>query len=319
MKIKSCLAIMSVLMLGVISCTRDNYPQIPVEIKTVKVQKFPHSLSFGRNEAQLFVSCFTDQRMVEVDLDQEAIKNNFPVLSGPGHLINDANHNQLYVMHNEENGFGVIQLDPAKVIRTAKTGRLNLSGGSSHPDKNELWICDGQTKILVFTRALALKKSITVGRYPQQVIFLPGAEKALVTLKGENALAVVDTDTYKLDKKISVGAYPSDVLVVGNKACVSNYASNDVSIVDLVTGKEIKRIAVYKRPNALALKNNTLWVACEKSYRVVAINVSQAEVIGSIKTGFYPGDLLARQDGSLIVASPRDGKIAIIRPQLDQK
>jgi hypothetical protein len=86
-------------------------------------------------------------------------------------------------------------------------------------------------------------------------------------------------------------------------------------LLDIGKREERARIPVRKKPNRMAAHKNTLWVSCEKSYRVVAINVAKDKVIGTIKTGFYPGAIMALKDGSLVVAAPQKHKVAIIKPQ----
>jgi YVTN family beta-propeller protein len=138
---------------------------------------------------------------------------------------------------------------------------------------------------------------------------------AWVTLKGENALAAVDAESGKELARVPVGIYPRDVVMAGTTACVSNYGSNDVSLVDTVKRAELARIPVRNEPNALTLQGKTLWVSCEDSYRLVAINVAQAQVIGTIKTGFYPGDLEALASGALAVCDPHHNQVVIFTPQ----
>ncbi|MCX2474779.1 YncE family protein [Pedobacter sp. MC2016-05] len=74
--------------------------------------------------------------------------------------------------------------------------------------------------------------------------------KAYVTAY-EGFVAVVDTATYKLDAKITVGREPEEMAVVGDRLYVANsggYTSSNyertLSVVDLATNKEIKRIDV---------------------------------------------------------------------------
>lgn len=297
-------------------CAKDTSPTIPVEIQMIKVGKHPHSLAKGSVTNQVFVSCFGSNNVMEIDIKSLSVKNEFPVLEGPGFLIEDKAAGRVLALHTKQNGFALLYTNPAKLKRTVKTGRLNLTGGAVRPGYNEMWISDGQTKLNIFTRQFQIKrKNVTLGRYPQNVVFTRGNSLAVVTLKGENAISLVDTKERKELERIKVGIYPRDLVITGNKACVSNYGSNDISLVDLIQKKEIARIGVRKKPNALALRKNTLWVACEKSYRLVAINVSTAKVIGTVRLGFYPGDVIAMKDGSLIVTAPRENKIAIIKPE----
>lgn len=304
---------------GLTGCTKDSGPRIPVKVEMIKITGNPHSMSFGRNQMQLFTSCFTDNSIIDIDLKEKKAAGRYPVLDGPGYLIRDGAVNRLYGLHHKKNGFAIMQMSPTKLLRTRQTGQISLAGGAVRPGYDEIWVTNGQTKVLVFTRRFALKQNITMGRFPQHLAFTRGGKQAVVTLKGENAIGVVDGESYKEIRRINVGIYPRDIVVTGNKACVSNYGSNDISIVDLVKGKEIARIPVNKRPHALSYKKGTLWVACEKSLRLVAIDVSKEKIIGTIRTGFFPGDILARDNGTIIAAARRKKAIAIITPLTDKK
>lgn len=296
-------------------CARDNSPVIPAQIDRIDVGKYPLNLSLGRDDQQVFVSCFDADVVEELQFQTPLVRHTIKVLAGPGALIRDSRLGRIYVLHHKQNAFAILRENPAALLKTAQTGSFTLAGGALRPGTDELWIANGQTKILIFNRRLAFKHNITLGRYPQDIAFTQDGRLALVTLKGENALSLVDANDHRETGRVTVGIYPRQVLLVGNKACISNYGSNDLSIVDVVKKKELARIPVYKRPNALAYQNNTLWVSCEKSFRVAAVDINKAQVIGSIRTGFFPGDLVARHDGSLVVASPRDNKIALITPQ----
>ncbi|WP_231427556.1 MULTISPECIES: YncE family protein [Pedobacter] len=74
--------------------------------------------------------------------------------------------------------------------------------------------------------------------------------KAYVTAY-DGYVAVIDTASYKIDAKITVGRQPEEMAVVGEKLYVANsggYSSSNyertLSVIDLATNKEAKRIDV---------------------------------------------------------------------------
>jgi len=302
--------------LFVSGCTADKIPVLPVTIQYIGVDHYPHSLARSLSRDRMLVSCFASESVMEFSLSDKCIKKRLVVRKGPAHLIRDPRHQRIYCLHTQENALAVLGGTPLRIRRKLGTGSITLAGGAIRPGRNELWICDGVSAISVLvTPTIQLKKKIQLGRYPQHIVFSPEGNTAFVTLKGENAVAVVNARTGKKITTIPVGIYPRDIILVGNIACVSNYGSHDISLVDVSKRKERARIRVYKQPNHLTAHKNTLWVSCERSYRLVAIDIAHGQVIGTIRTGFYPGAVEALSDGSLVVAAPRKHKVTLIKPK----
>ncbi|MBN1596413.1 YncE family protein [candidate division FCPU426 bacterium] len=298
-------------------CALDQTPVIPVDIKDMSVGQAPLRLERGLLPAQFLVSCFNNDSVASFSFSDSTLNIKIPVRQGPADLIVDPRQQLVYCLHTKENVLSLLGGKPLRVRQSLATGSIpSLAGGAMRPEHNELWICDGVSAVHVLaTPTIQLKKRIQIGRYPQQIAFSKDGNTALVTLKGENTVCVIDAQDGKVQDNIRVGIYPRGILVVGNTACVSNFGSHDVSIIDLTRRLERARIRVRKNPGALAEHRKTLWVSCEKSYRLAAIDIVQAKLIGTIKTGFYPGDILTLKDGSLLVTNPQKGKVALLTPQ----
>jgi len=296
-------------------CTADRSPVLPVSVAFVAVGGRPCAVELGLAPDTLLVSCMDAQAVYEVDLQTRAQIRCLTVRSGPGDLVPDPARQSAYCLHLRENALTLIGGNPPVVERTLGTGNISLASGALRPGHNEFWICDGVSAIhALIPKGMQVKDKINVGRYPQKIAFTRDGRFAFVTLKGENAVAVIELDQRREVARVAVGIYPQDILLVGNTACISNNGSHDVSLVDTVQYRERARLKVRRKPNALSAHGNTLWVSCEDSYRLVAINVAQAVLIGTVKTGFYPGKVKALADGSLAVADLRHNRIAIITP-----
>ncbi len=305
-----------ILLLGAAGCAQDKSPILPVDIHTISVDKRPQGFARGLDAGNLLVSCFGSRTVCEINLEDRCVSQRLEVRKGPNRLIRDINRRGILCLHTGENVLVVLGGKPVRVRRSMGTGRITLAGGALRPNQGELWICDGVSSLYILLAGnLRLKDKIQLGRYPQQLAFNRGGSRAYVTLKGENAVAVVNTAKKEEIARIPVGIYPRDIVLVGNTACISNYGSHDISLVDTAKLEERARIRVRRKPNSLSARGNTLWVSCEDSYRVVAIDVAKAKIIGTIKTGFYPGAIKALSDGSLAVANPRKNKVALIQPR----
>ena len=305
-----------ILVLGAAGCAQDKSPVLPVDIHTISVDKRPQGFARSLDAGNLLVSCYGSRTVCEINLEDRCVSQRLEVRKGPNRLIPDINRRGIYCLHTGENVLAILGGNPVRVRRIMGTGSIALAGGALRPNQGELWICDGVSSVYILLAGnMKLKDKIQLGRYTQQVAFDRGGSRAFVTMKGENAIAVVNATKKEEIARIPVGIYPRDIVLVGNTACISNYGSHDISLVDTAKLEERARIRVRRKPNSLSARGNTLWVSCEDSYRIVAIDVAKAKIIGTIKTGFYPGAIMALADGSLAVANPRRNKVALIQPR----
>jgi YVTN family beta-propeller protein len=314
---RACLVMLLAVLAG--GCGSDKSPVLPVTAASVSVDKDPICLAPGVEPGTLLVACQEAGTVDVLSLAPTKVLYPLTVMPKPGFLLADAPHRLVYCLNPQSASISLLSGLPLKLEKNLGTGSMPVASAALRPGHDELWICDGVSALHVLTAGrLQLKRSLPLGRYPQHLAFSLDGSTAWVTLKGENALAAVDAESGKEIARVPVGIYPRDVVIAGTMACVSNFGSHDVSLVDTVKRAESARLPVRHEPNALTLQGKTLWVSCEDSYRLVAINVSQARVIGTIKTGFYPGDLEALPSGALAVCDPRHDQVVVFTPQTTQ-
>lgn len=311
-----CLVGLGCLLLSGGCAPRESGMAIAGSQEAVAVAKHPFRLSPSLNPGRIVVGCFGAKTVQEVSLSPLAVVSTMEVLTGPQDLVVDPFQKSIYCLHTQENALAILGGDPLKVRRQVKTGGITLAGAALKPKTSHLWICDGTTGVSIFGFPCAcLRKRFPVGRYPQAVLFTPNNE-AWVTLKGENAVAVLDADTQAEKCRITVGIYPGALLLAGNTVCVANAGSNDISLIDSAKYQERARVQVPKQPQALALQGKTLWVASGRSFHLAAVDVAQGRLIGTLRAGFYPGDILALDDGSLVVTAPEKSQLVHITPEM---
>ena len=293
-------------------CGSDT-PSLSASRTVLEVGKTPLGLAPAGGGAVL-AACRADGSVWRCRFGAEPAAERLAVPDHPVRLLRRGS--RWFCFHHQPNVLSVLGGRPPRVIRTVRTGALAVAGGAVRPGTSRLWIADGVSSVRILSaNSLKLAGRIHLGRYPQQVAFTPDGSRALVTLKGANSLAVIDAVTREPIAEIPVGVYPRDVLLVGGTACVSNFGSHDVSLVDWRAGKERARVKVRRKPNALAVRDGTLWVACEDSYRIVGVDLDRGEVVGSVRTGFYPGGLIVLPDGALVVTAPRRGEVVRLEIQ----
>jgi YVTN family beta-propeller protein len=156
-------------------------------------------------------------------------------------------------------------------------------------------------------------------------------------LNMRNSLAAIDLASGQVAKEIAVGNAPYGVVIVGNKAYVSNWAgrvprANDlaaesgtavpvmvdpvrhiasdgtVSVVDLAAGKEIKQIGVGLHPSGIAARADGRYVlvANANSDTVSVIDTVKDQEMETIST--RPTEKLLFGSGPNAVAVSLDGK-----------
>lgn len=138
---------------------------------------------------------------------------------------------------------------------------------------------DGTVSVLDLEQGKLLK-TIVVGERPSGGSILPGGKLYAVAVRGENHLALIDTETLEKTAEIreGIGESPFSVVVdeARGHAYVNNTASHDISIIDLSSQRVIQRLAVGELPIVMALQpdGQRLWVSCEGSHNMYLVNLN---------------------------------------------
>lgn len=149
-------------------------------------------------------------------------------------------------------------------------------------------------------------KEIHVGDDPRMVTVTPDGLLALVTLRGDHAVAVVDLQNQRLQKTISAGHMPYGVVTDGRRAFISSFGSDAVVVIDIDSGKILYEVSVSDAPAGMALSNEWLLVTHFYTGDLSLINV--------LRTPVLVGKMNAETDGLIaqsIVISP-DGEYAYL-------
>ena len=132
----------------------------------------------------------------------------------------------------------------------------------------------------------------------------------------------IDTTTFKIDQVVLVGAVPKYLAVSpDNKyVIVSNFCSLDVSVLDVSTNKEIKRIDVGLHPRGIAITNDssTAYVTVMGGGIIIAINLRDFTTRIITSAGYTPRHLVLSPDNSVLyVSDNKAGQVRAINPKTD--
>ncbi|MBI5667964.1 MAG: hypothetical protein HZC41_08130 [Chloroflexi bacterium] len=165
---------------------------------------------------------------------------------------------------------------------------------------------DSGSITLVDTATLDVLAEIPVGTDPRSVAITPDGQLALVTLRQDNALALVRLDKRRRETLLPIGHMPYGVVTDGRRAYVSLFADDQIAILDLQSGEVLYRVNTPDAPAGLVLSGEWLLVTHFYSGQVSLLNVQRTPFLVG-KTNVEPDGNLAR---SIIVAP--DGRRAYL-------
>lgn len=129
---------------------------------------------------------------------------------------------------------------------------------------------NNQKVLLVDAESFKLKKTLTEGfTYPRFAVSVSESKAYISNGSGNGNLLVVDVDSQKVVKTISVGKGPEMLLRYGSLVYVCNsggFTNDDstISVVSTLTDMEIKKIKVGDVPVDMIFDSNeNLWVLCK--------------------------------------------------------
>ncbi len=130
----------------------------------------------------------------------------------------------------------------------------------------------------------------------------------------------IDTTTFAIDQVIEVGAVPKFLLVSPDDRTlvVSNFCSQDVSIVDTATARETQRIFVGLHPRGIAIsKDSTFaYVTVMGGGNVTRIDLATSETLQITAAGYTPRHVVLSPDDSVMyVTNNKSGTVRKVSTQ----
>ena len=127
----------------------------------------------------------------------------------------------------------------------------------------------------------------------------------------------IDTATFAIDQVILVGAVPKFLAVTPDDKTlvVSNFCSQDVSVVDLVSGVETQRIAVGLHPRGIAINRDSTraYISVMGASRIAVLDLNTMTTTDFDSAGPTPRHLvLSPDDSTLYVSNNHAGTVRAI-------
>jgi YVTN family beta-propeller protein len=231
----------------------------------------------------------------------------------------------------------------ANILKPDDKGQLSFTGLIYSPDGSRLYMSnvDGSIKVFAVEKNGSMKGLISwplplanaprrEEEIPSGLALSPDGKLLYVVFNLSNRLGEIDAATGKVLRTFDVGVAPYDVVLLGNKAYVSNwggrrpgpgdltgpagrgtvvkvdpvrYIANEgsVSVIDLREGVVLKNILVHLHSTALALHPNRRYLVCANaaSDNLSVIDTRTDEVVETIWTKPNPADLFGASPNAL--------------------
>jgi YVTN family beta-propeller protein len=267
-----------------------------------------HGLAFVVNSAGASIS------MVDMTSGKEI--HRIPVLREPHHVALSPNGRDLLI--GDTVGNEMLFLDPQtgavkQRVPVADPYQLGFS-----PDGRWL-VVNGIARNqvdLYDAEAMKLVKRFPLASMPSHLAYAPDSSMVYVSLQGTNRLAAIDIKREAVVWDVEVGKTPAGVMWHDDKVLVANMGSNDVAVVDPVSGHVERRITVGKGAHQLFLSpdGRIIYVNSRVDGTTTALDARslQTRRVYSIPGG--PDCIDFAPDGKLWITQRWAGKVAVLDP-----
>ena len=210
-----------------------------------------------------------------------------------------------YTSNTRTNSVSAVDLKTGKVISTFNDGtekshtrellvdeENNLVYVTNVGDPSDIWVIDGTTNKLSHVIP-------DLGKTSTGMTFVNGKDKLYVTVMGENAIAVVDTKSRKVEKTFpSGGESPVNIVSDGVLLFVSNQKSGTVTVLDR-DGKLIKSIETGAGAIGIAYDpvKRRIYSANRGTGTTTVIDAQTYMVLADLSTGSAPNHVKVDKAG----------------------
>lgn len=225
--------------------------------RSIEVGKAPHGVALTPGGGLLLVAINGEDRIAFVDTATQAVIATVGVPK-PHTIAIRPDGKVAYVASQEPGHFALVVVDLAAraVVRTIAIDKPPRDLEFGHDGKALYFTKAGVNAVQVLDPASdKVVAEVPTGASPHYANFFPGTTLGIVVVQGPGELLLFDPTTNKRVRSISVGKQPHWVTASGDgkTAYVPNEGSNDVSIVDLGTGKTTA-IAVGNAPRKVVVQ-----------------------------------------------------------------
>ncbi|HEX2842543.1 YncE family protein [Hyphomicrobium sp.] len=201
----------------------------------------------------LFIGDWNGAHITVVDPKGASEPKTVEVGRAPAHLLLTPDEKLLFVANREGDSVSAVRLQDLRVVRTIEVGRAPFAMALS-PDGKHLYVGNVQssTVSVIDTEKLKVTDTLKSGAMPYGAAVTPDGSRVLVSNQQSGTLSIL-RGTGETPASIKVGGYPEGIAIdaSGTRAYVANWFSDDVSVLDLLARRELRRIKCPGGPRAI--------------------------------------------------------------------
>lgn len=196
-------------------------------------------------------------------------------------------------------------------------------GVAATPDGRKVYVANtGQYDVLVVDPVSGVKRSVHVGPYPRDVAVSPDGRKAYAAVSGgdtgkggADTVAVIDTRTDRVVRKIRVGTAPRQVVFAAKGARAYVTYDTGIAVVDARSDRVVRRIRDTAGPQGVAVDpaGRTLYVTNPRAGTVSVFDAQSGRERGRIRAGDQPWGVEVTAGGTKVyVTQMNDNAVAVV-------
>lgn len=187
------------------------------------------------------------------------------------------------------------------------------------PDGRRMFVvCEGSDEVrVVDTRSSQVIARVPVGHQPRAIALSPEGHRAYVSSSWNDTVSVIDTADLKVIQSLPAGFEPVGVITdQSGTLYVANRLSNDVSVIDLKSGQETKRLLAGRGASYLALSPDGKFIYCTHIYPNPGAHQtepkSEITVIDTARQVVVERKAMRNVAGVFHVAFSHDGRLGVV-------
>lgn len=170
--------------------------------------------------------------------------------------------------------------------------------------------------VWVLSSDLALQTTLDTGAAPAGLALSPDGRWLASADKDADQVSIFDAESLALHHRVGVGARPFGLrFAPDGRLFVGNVGSDDVSVLDPVSGETLATPPVGDRPYGVAFTQGRAFVTDQYADTVSVIALDSLQPIGKIDVGEYPEGIDVTADGAtVVVANWFENSVTLIDP-----
>ena len=213
-----------------------------------------HDIRVSRDGRRIWAACAAAQAILELDSDTGKILKTYSTdQQGSWFVEITPDERRLYTPNLEGKSVSVIDraTGTVKVIKFEHA----VYGIDITPDGKQVWVSGGDIAVIDTSKDEVVARIKTSEAETGRIRLTSDGKKLVVALSKK--LAIFDTKTHRLISEAELSATPKVLTVSADNrhALLTNPVDNSVSVVDIITGKQISTFKTGKTPDGIGWAN----------------------------------------------------------------